>query len=239
MPKITDELCDRIWAIYQRNPSYTETAKQVGHDARTVKKCVQKKKAELERHQQQAEFMEEKRIDREREEVRQRRTEAFKMLKEGKRLEDVAIHLGDHEEAKVLFSGWLSVTRRQALVDIYLKVGEAGLRKLLQLNNQLEGRKVDSEEVLKFMDEHKKLEPEIEALKKIINSKEERITLLIQENERRDRDMVVMEELIVALAAGYEGFGKSVLLATRDMAKFIDDHPRLKLKLYYLIKRWH
>jgi len=49
MPKITDELCDRIWAVYQRTLNYAETAREMSHDPRTVKKCVEKKKAELER----------------------------------------------------------------------------------------------------------------------------------------------------------------------------------------------
>jgi IS30 family transposase len=135
MPKITKEKRDKIWTIYQDNLSYTTTAKELGVDRRTVKRCIERKEAEPSPTGQFSEAHKE-------ELMRETRAKAFRLFKRGKKLEDIAIALRlSSKEATTYQREWLTMTNRQRILDVYSKIGDEGLGRLLELYHELVTRK--------------------------------------------------------------------------------------------------
>jgi IS30 family transposase len=143
MPKITKEKCDKIWAIYQGNLSYTTTAKELGVDRRTVKRCIERKGAEPPRIEQESAAHKEA-------STRETRAKAFRMFKQGKKLEDIAIALKlDCKEAIAYQGEWLSITNRQRILDVYSEIGGEELGKFLELYRGLKARGTNPEQLLR------------------------------------------------------------------------------------------
>ncbi len=152
MPRITEEMCDRIWSVYQRTPSYTLTGKELSVDRRTVRKCIQRKRAELAQRQQELAAHEETK-------TRERRVKAFKMFKDGKSLQDVAIGLRlEYKEAKAYEEEWLLITNRKKVLDIFSEIGEAEFEKFLKLYNEIRAHEIDPEALRRPLKEHKPLQ---------------------------------------------------------------------------------
>jgi IS30 family transposase len=142
MPKITKEKCDKIWEIYQGNLSYTTTAKELGVDRRTVKRCIERKGAEPPGTEQESAAHQEA-------STRETRTKAFRMFKQGKKLEDIAIALKlDCKEAIAYQGEWLSITNRQRILDVYSEIGGEELGKFLELYRGLKARGTNPEQLL-------------------------------------------------------------------------------------------
>jgi IS30 family transposase len=149
MPKITKEKCDKIWAFYQGNLSYTTTAKELGVDRRTVKRCVERKGAEAPRTEQESAAYRET-------STREARAKAFRMFKQGEKLEDIAIALKlDCREAIAYQEEWLLITNRQRILDIYSEIGGEELGKFLVLYHELRDRGTNPEQLLRPSKESK------------------------------------------------------------------------------------
>jgi hypothetical protein len=144
MPRITQDMCERIWEVYKRRLSYTSTGKEVGMDRRTVRRCVDRKKEQLARSEV-GQVGDEG-------EAKETRAKAFKMLKNGKGLGDVAIGLKlGCKEARSYYEEWLQITNRQRILDICSEIGEDELGRFLELYEYAKHHGVDQDELLKHL----------------------------------------------------------------------------------------
>jgi IS30 family transposase len=142
MPRITQDMCERIWEVYKRRLSYTSTGKELGMDRRTVKRCVERKKEQLARSEVGQMADEGK--------AKETRARAFKMLKNGKGLGDIAIGLKlGCKEAKFYYEEWLQITNRQKILDMCSEIGEDELGRFLELYEYAKLHGADPDELLK------------------------------------------------------------------------------------------
>jgi hypothetical protein len=142
MPTITQDMCEKIWEVYKRRLSYTSTGKELGMDRRTVRRCVERKKEQL-ASGGIGQLADEGK-------AKETRARAFKMLRDGKGLGDVAIGLKlGCKEAKSYYEEWLQITNRQRILDICSEIGEDELGRFCELYEYVKLHGVDPDELLK------------------------------------------------------------------------------------------
>jgi predicted transcriptional regulator len=170
MGKLTKQMIEKIRRRYEELGSYSEVAKELGLDPRTVKKHV-------------LEGSEEPEVD--------PSSKAFRLFGEGKTPLEVAITLGlNADEVEEMYEGYWRLKGLYELYDLYSKLQDE-VWAYLALYNRMKGEGMNPDEfvlALKDIQELRKVRSEVE------DAKSEYVKVLSEmEDAKREKEKMLVE----------------------------------------------